>query len=204
MVVAYSERVPKLWNATIKTHRQKVREAVLDATATLMTDHGLRSVTMSHIAEQVGIGRATLYKYFPDLDAILHAWHHREITRHLHHLTDVRDRADNPSQQLRAVLEAYAHLAHQSHGHHDRELVAFLHHDDDQHLAHAQQQLHDLIRELIAEGVHTGGLRTDVTPDELASYCLHALTAARTLPTAAIQRLVTVTLTGLQATSTTR
>jgi len=26
---------------------------------------------MSHIAEKTAIGRATLYKYFPDVDAIL-------------------------------------------------------------------------------------------------------------------------------------
>src|SRR6266540_2821008 len=35
--------------------------------------------------------------------------------------------------------------------------------------------------------------RDDVAPDELASYCLHALTAASSLPSqAAIRRLVTV------------
>jgi hypothetical protein len=42
-------------------------------------------------------------------------------------------------------------------------------------------------------------VRNDVPPDELAAYCLHALNAARSLPSkAAVRRLVTVTLAGLR------
>jgi len=45
----------------------------------------------------------------------------------------------------------------------------------------------------------TGNLRKDVAPDELATYCLHALTAASNLASkAAVRRLVTVTLAGLR------
>ena len=56
-----------------------------------------------------------------------------------------------------------------------------------------------MIRDLLTEGAETGDLRDDVAPDELASYCLHALAAARNLPSkAAVRRLVTVTLAGLR------
>jgi AcrR family transcriptional regulator len=189
--------VPKLWNDTIEAHRREVREAILDTTATLVGEHGLRSVTMSQIADQTGIGRATLYKYFPDVDAILRAWHERQISSHLHQLAEIRDRIGDPRQRLEAVLEAYAFIAHQTRRHHDPELVTFLHRDE--HLAHAQQQLHDLVRHLLAEGAQAGDLRDDVAPDELARYCLHALTAASNLPSqAAVRRLVTVTLAGLR------
>ena len=42
--------------------------------------------------------------------------------------------------------------------------------------------------------------RTDIEPAELAAYCLHALSAAATLPSpAAVRRLVSVTLAGLGA-----
>ena len=42
-------------------------------------------------------------------------------------------------------------------------------------------------------------VRTDVATEELASYCLHALGAARSLPSkAAVRRLVEVTLAGLR------
>src|ERR687888_497233 len=89
----YTRGVPKLWNDTIATHRQAVREATIDATAALVAEDGLLSVTMSKIAERTGIGRATLYKYFPDVEAILHAWHERQIADHLAQLAQARDQA---------------------------------------------------------------------------------------------------------------
>jgi AcrR family transcriptional regulator len=189
--------MPKLWTETIEAHRREVRDAILDTTATLVAEHGLRSVTMSQIAEETGIGRATLYKYFPDVEAILFAWHERQITAHLEHLGEVRDQAADAGERLEAVLEAYALISHESRGHRDTELAAFLHRDDQ--VAQAQHQLRDMIRDLLTEAAETGDLRDDVAPDELASYCLHALAAANSLPSkSAVRRLVTVTLAGLR------
>ena len=104
--------VPKLWTETIEEHRNAVRDATLDATAELIAEHGLRGVTMSRIAQHTGIGRATLYKYFDDVDAILLAWHERQIHEHLHQLTQLRDTAQDPDTRLRVVLERYALLQH--------------------------------------------------------------------------------------------
>src|SRR5918999_5768872 len=121
--------MPRLWNGTIDAHRRAVREAILDATAALVAEHGLRSVSMAQIAEEAGIGRATLYNYFPDVEAILAAWHERQIASHLEYLAEVRDQAQGAAERLEAVLEAYAFITHESHGHHDTELAAFLHRD---------------------------------------------------------------------------
>jgi AcrR family transcriptional regulator len=187
-----------LWNQTIEAHRREVREAILDTTAALVAEYGLRSVTMSQIAGETGIGRATLYKYFPDVEAILRAWHERQIADHLDYLAEVRDQGVDAGERLAAVLEAYALISHETHGHHNTELAAFLHRDDQ--VARAQRQLRDMIRDLVAEGARSGDLRDDVAPEELASYCLHALGAAASLPSkAAVHRLVGVTLAGLRA-----
>jgi AcrR family transcriptional regulator len=184
--------VPKLWNTTIEAHRREVRGATLDTTAALVAEQGLRSVTMSQIAEEIGIGRATLYKYFPDVDAILLAWHERQVAEHLEHLADVRDQAD-AGGRLEAVLEAYALISHEHHG---TELAALLHRGA--HVAQAQLQLRDFIRDLLLEGAEAGDFRDDVPPDELANYCLHAVSAASSLPSkAAVRRLVTVILAGV-------
>ncbi|MER5213880.1 TetR family transcriptional regulator [Streptomyces sp. NPDC002838] len=189
--------MPKLWNETIEAHRRAVRDAILDTAAELVAEHGVRSVTMSQIAEQAGIGRATLYKYFPDVEAILLVWHDRQITEHLRLLAEVRDEADGAGEQLEAVLKAFAHISRASRGHHGTELAAFLHRDE--RVVRAQRQLHGMVRDLLAEGVQSGDFRGDVTPDELATYCLHALTAAAALPSEeAADRLVTVTLSGLR------
>jgi hypothetical protein len=64
---------------------------------------------------------------------------------------------------------------------------------------HAQQQLRHLIRDLLTQAAESGDTRDDVTPDELATYCLHALGAASGLPSKpAVRRLVRLTLAGLQ------
>ena len=185
--------MPKLWDETIEAHRREVRDAALDATAALVAEHGLRSVTMSQIAQETGIGRATLYKYFSDVEAILLAWHERQVTGHLEHLAEVRDEAGDPGKRLEAVLEAYALVSHERH---DAQLSALLHRGE--HVARARQQLTNLIQDLLAEAAETGDLRDDVAPAELASYCIHALSAAGSLSSkAAVQRLVKVTLAGL-------
>jgi AcrR family transcriptional regulator len=196
IAVTYTPAVPKLWTETIEAHRREVRDAILDTTAALVAEHGLLSVTMSQIAEETGIGRATLYKYFPDVEAILFAWHEGQIASHLEHLADVRDRAGDPRERLEAVLEAYALISHESREHHDSELATFLHRDEQ--VARAQHKLRGMIRDLLTEGAEAGYVRGDVAPDELASYCLHALAAAGTLRSkAAVRRLVAITLAGL-------
>jgi AcrR family transcriptional regulator len=196
----YTGVVPKLWNETIEAHRRAVRDAILDTTWVLVAEHGLTSVTMSQIAEETGIGRATLYKYFPDVEAILLAWHEHQIAGHLDYLAEVRDRAGDAGERLEAVLEAYALLFHErfSHEHPGPELAALLHRGV--HVTGAQQQVHDIIKDLLIDAAEIGDVRDDVAPEELASYCIHALRAASSLPSkAAVRRLVMVTLAGLRS-----
>src|SRR6266568_2960789 len=174
--IMYAWLVPKLWTDTIEEHRRAVSDAALETAA------------------ETGIGRATLYKYFPDVEAILVAWHERQIARHLQQLAEVRDQAGGPARQLEAVLEVFAMIQYEHHG---TELAALLHRGE--HIARAQQQLHAFISGLIAEGAKAGGVRDDVAPGELARYCLHALTAAGGLQSrAAVRRLLAVTLAGLR------
>jgi AcrR family transcriptional regulator len=187
--------MPRLWNETIQAHRREVRDAILHTAMTLVVQHGLHAVTMSQIAEETGIGRATLYKYFPDVEAILVAWHDRLVSGHLERLAEIRGRAAGAGERLRAVLEAYAVMVHERP--HGTELAPLVHRDE--HLAEAHRHLSDFIRDLLTAAAGTGDVRDDVAPDELASYCLHALGAAGHLPSrAAVRRLVTVTLAGLR------
>jgi AcrR family transcriptional regulator len=185
--------VPKLWNDTIDEHRRTVHTAILDAAASQAAQHGLASVTMSQIAASAGIGRATLYKYFPDVDAILVAWHERQINHHLQQLVEARDSTPQPGRQLAAVLHTFALISHQHHG---NDLAPALHQREHVHRAH--QHLHDFITDLISRAATAGEVRGDINAGELATYCLHALTAASDLPSeAAVHRLVAITLDGL-------
>ena len=188
--------MPKLWDETIESHRAAVRDATLAATAKLVAAHGISSVTMSQIASETGIGRATLYKYFPDVNAILLAWHEQQVSSHLAELTRVsQETRGGAIHRLSAVLSAYAHMS--SHGD-GSDLAAVLHRGD--HVARADAELHEFVAKLVREAAEAGSVRRDVPADELAAYCLHAVGASASLASkAAIGRLVTVTIAGLQA-----
>lgn len=190
--------MPKLWSDTLEAHRREVHEAILDVTLALVAEHGLRAVTMSQIAEETGIGRATLYKYFPDVEAILVASHERHVSHHLDRFVELRDQAADVGEALHAVLKAYALIAHEmSYRHQGTDLAALLH--QGQHIARAQHRLTQFLRDLLVEGVKTGAVRDDVPPGDLASYCLHALAAAGTVASkTAVHRLVGVTLAGVR------
>jgi AcrR family transcriptional regulator len=191
---AYNRFVPKLWTETIQAHRREVGDAILETTAALVAKHGLRAVTMSQIAEETGIGRATLYKYFRDVESILGVWHERHIAACLSQLAAIRDEPGDPGERLRAVLETYALMRYE---HHDQDLAPLLHQSET--VAQAHEQLSDLIGSLLQACTKAGTVRDDIPPAELATYCLYALGAAPMLRSGtAVRRLVAVTLAGLQ------
>lgn len=188
--------MPKLWSATVDAHRLAVREAVLDAAGRIVEEHGPTAVTMSGLAEAAGVGRATLYKYFPDIESTLLAWHERHVHTHLTRLEQVRDR-EPVGRRLAAVLDAYARIVHERGS---GALIGFLHLDA--HVEHAQQHLAVFVRDLIAEEAELGMVRRDTSPSELAAYVLHALEAAGVAKSsAAALRIGVIVLDGLRPTA---
>ncbi|WP_097327123.1 TetR/AcrR family transcriptional regulator [Paractinoplanes atraurantiacus] len=186
--------MPKLWDATIESHRQVVHQAILDVTAALVRAHGPAAVSMSQIAKDAGIGRATLYKYFPDVTAIVTAWQEQQIARHLDRLAAAGETQQDPAVRLTATLTAYASAIH---AHHDDKLFALVHSND--HAGRAQDKLRTFLAGVIAEAAATGTVRTDAEPGHLADYCLFALAAAATMPDeAAVGKLVDIVHTGLR------
>ena len=170
-----------------------MRDAILETTAALVEKRGLRAVTMSEIAERSGIGRATLYKYFASVEAILVAWHERQIGGHLEQLGELAHSAGSPDERLRAVLAAYAGMNHEQLG---TELSVLLH--QGKHVARAEEHLLQLLRTLLDEGATKGIFRSDVPAVELGAYCLHALAAAASMRSSkAVSRLIDVILDGL-------
>jgi hypothetical protein len=105
-------------------------------------------------------------------------------------------RGSQPASRSR--LTACAHIAYEiARQHHGAELTALLHREE--HVAHSEQQLHNLIRDVLTDAAKAGSIRNDYPPDELATYCRHALNAAGSLPSqTAVQRLITLTLAALQ------
>src|SRR3954451_11951576 len=61
----------------------KERErAILDVTATLLLRHGYSKLTMSDVADAVGLHRRLVYLVFPSKDALINALLLRELNRY--------------------------------------------------------------------------------------------------------------------------
>jgi AcrR family transcriptional regulator len=182
-----------LWTGTIESHRAQVREAILRAAADLARRQGPTGLTMSRLAVEAGVGRATLYKYFTSVEAIIAAWQEHELAEHVERLQLIRAAAGDVRAAVADVLRAHADHARRRSG---PDLSALLPHADAAHAAH--RALHRLLRELLTEAAGLGVVRADIPATELAAYCLHALGAAHgARSAAATDRLVDAILSGL-------
>ena len=79
---------------------------------------------------------------------------------------------------------------------HDAELAAVVRHGSE--VDDARQQLIAVLSGLVAEAAVVGEARGDASPGELAAFCLHAVTASRSLASqAGVRRLVAVIVDGV-------
>lgn len=97
--------VPKIWGETVADHKDRLRATIVEAVVALVAERGRTDVTMSAVAERVGIARATLYNYFDDIDQILATYVVGQYDRQ-HAVLDERlaDVVD-PLEELRISLD---------------------------------------------------------------------------------------------------
>ena len=145
------ERSPNLHDRTVA--------AILVAAAGLLSEHG-DGASMADIAEAAGVGRATLYRYFPSRDALweaLGAAAMAEISRRLAEaeldVVPVSEGIARVARALVAVGRTYAVLLSSP----------FRADSTDEDKA----GLHEPVRGLLARGIADGTLRDDLTVDEL-------------------------------------
>jgi AcrR family transcriptional regulator len=183
--------MPRIWADTIDTHRRQVNDAILDATAELIAEQGPLSVAMSAIAERAGIGRATLYKYFPDVESILIAWHTRDFSEHLERLQALSQaeavtlndlvafvrvqRRDHPRHKGTDVLGPLVHSLAGSHG----VLEAAI-----------EPEIVAVLTDLLARLARQKEVRDDQDPELLARWVLYAVHAPPDLDDQAVSELL--------------
>lgn len=167
--------MPKLWTETVDSHRHAVREAILHAVYSQLHAHGLAGITMSGIAQRAGIGRATLYKYFPDVQSILDAAHEQHIGEHVAELTALADSDAAAGDRLESVLALYLRICTERVRHGDADLVSLLHRPDV--VSRADDQLLAVFTGLLTDAVDAGAVRDDVPVPDLARFSLQSLAA---------------------------
>jgi AcrR family transcriptional regulator len=151
---------------------------------------------MSHVARAAGIGRATLYKYFSDVESILIAQHARHVESHLRDLDALRAGSGRVDSRLVAVMRGYASICFNRGRHSTAELTALVHGGPE--MEGVERRLRTVFAQVIEEAAEEEFVRTDVSAAELAHYCLRALPAAgQAEDLDQVERLVRVVLDGL-------
>jgi AcrR family transcriptional regulator len=173
--------VPRIWDESVASHKQRLRATIIDAALDLVRDRGRGDVTMSAVAAGAGIGRATLYNYFPDLDHILAAFVVGEFERHHANLDAELAAIVDPLERLRVVVavsvDYLASPTHQA----GSSIVGL-----DDFSPEAQRLVDEVLagfRErlagVVAEAVEAGLLRDDLDLAFLTLSLHHLLGAAR-------------------------
>lgn len=178
--------MPKTWVETLDGHREAVRHAAIDAALEIASEIGFQKVSMSEVAARTGITRATLYKYFADVDAIFVEWHRRMLEKHLAHVEVIAEKDGGVVDQLTEILLFFAMTARHHHG---TRFADALH--DREHARAAEERLIAVVEGIVADGVDAGTFRADLSPRETAVFLQGSLSGVHRLPDdAAVKRLV--------------
>lgn len=85
----------------------KKYDRILDALQELLEDRDIRSISVSEIAKKAGIGKGSIYYYFPSKDALLDALVERSYQVSLETAKSLADRTDlSPFTRMALLFEA--------------------------------------------------------------------------------------------------
>jgi AcrR family transcriptional regulator len=84
--------------------REDVREAILDAVGSMLLKYGYRKMTVEDIAHEAGIGKGTIYLYFPSKEEVALGWFDRAHGKTEEDLKRIARSNLGPDQKLRQML----------------------------------------------------------------------------------------------------
>ena len=88
----------------ISTQTRSVRDAILDATDEMLRLYGYRKMTIDDLAREVGIGKGTVYLYFPSKEEIALCHIDRIIERLKVKLWEIADSNISPEKKIKKML----------------------------------------------------------------------------------------------------
>lgn len=103
-------------NANIEARRAPGQErskatlqSIMDASSALIGEHGLDAISMTQIAKLAGMSKASLYRYFPNKQALLLAHAEQSFQKHREEMQVVMQKGKDPKQMLRDAIDHYCH-----------------------------------------------------------------------------------------------
>src|SRR5829696_5164497 len=84
--------------------QKEVRDAILDATDSLLSRYGYKKMTIDDLAREVGIGKGTVYLHFSSKEEIALSHIDRIIERMKVRLKEISSADVSPDERLREML----------------------------------------------------------------------------------------------------
>ncbi|ETX14408.1 transcriptional regulator [Roseivivax halodurans JCM 10272] len=151
------------------------RENLIEAAKEVLGKGG-PDASLEAVARRAGVGIGTLYRHFPDREALFHAVFGRELTQ----LADMADRLDGGSDEVEALrvwLHANVALVETKRGMLGA-LSIVLTEESKQSFAEQSSRIADALNRLLASGVAEGRVREGVSAEDVMQT-MYALCYAR-------------------------
>ena len=137
------------------------RKEIFNASVHLFLSKGFNETSMREIADAAGIGKSTLYDYFPSKDDILLSFVEDELQRLTKEMKEIANRKVEMLEKLRQMMFAYMeYLATNEDFYMKLSLeVQRLAQESLERIQRKRHALQDMVRIIIEEGIREGSFR---------------------------------------------
>jgi AcrR family transcriptional regulator len=158
---------------TGRRRNEAAREAILDAAFRLISAPGTEPVTIDAIAAEAGVGRQTIYRWWPSKGAVVAD----ALVRHARFVVPERDTGSFSGDLAAFLIDSFAGLEDEGYADRLRQIVAQAQHDE-----HVARVLKDFtavrrtaLRALLERGREFGELAADADLDMLVDMAYGVL-----------------------------
>jgi AcrR family transcriptional regulator len=175
--------MPRIRAESVVAHRELMHGRLLDAFGDLVHEHGYAEVTLAQVAAKAGMARNTVYNYVGDKEALLMAFIDRAVE---HFVASVREELaalPDATSRLRRLVSLQMHEFREEPGAgSDAGMVdgSLVRPESHGMLRDRFAPLHQLLHEIVAEGIAEGSLRDQ--PVELVVPMAYAVMGAERVP----------------------
>jgi TetR/AcrR family transcriptional repressor of mexCD-oprJ operon len=149
---------PAVSGAPLNSRTGRTTTAILDAAARVFAERG-SSAHMADVAAAAGVGRATLYRHFPDREALFDALASHAIADSAARLADAGLERAPVAEAIERIVRAVTSIG-------DRYAVLASEHVESDP-AEVERLLAAPVRAVLTRGIESGFLRQDLPPDVL-------------------------------------
>lgn len=158
---------------TGRRRNEAARDAILDAAYRLLSEPGTEALTIDSIAAEAGVGRQTIYRWWPSKGAVLAD----ALARHAQVVVPDRDTGSFTGDLEAFLTDTFAGLADEGLAGRLRQIVAAA--QQDEHVAHVLADFTAVrraaLRAILERGRASGDLAPDADLDMLADMAYGVL-----------------------------